>query len=70
MSSSGVDSNSVGAQLDDKQNQPKGAEEHWDSKLVPERDSNSKQPVEFDHLKRTITSPWKVREEVWSTAGY
>lgn len=55
MAGGGVGRHGVGAQLDDKQNRPKGAEEHRDRKLVPERDSHGEQPVEFDHLRCTVT---------------
>ena len=41
----------VRAQLDNEQNKPEDAEEHWDSKLVPQRDSHSKKSVQLDHLK-------------------
>lgn len=57
----GVARHGIRAQLDDKKNKPEDSEEHWDSKLVPERDSHSKKSVQLDHLWDTkpVMKKWE-----------
>ncbi|TNN51093.1 hypothetical protein EYF80_038729 [Liparis tanakae] len=40
-----------GDTLNDEQNEPEDAEEHWDGKLVPQGDSHSQKSVQLDHLR-------------------
>lgn len=51
MARRGVARHKVRAQLDYEENKPEDTEEHWDSKLVPQRDSHSKKSVQLDHLR-------------------
>lgn len=51
MTRGGLARHSVRAQLDYEENKPEDAEEHWDSKPVPQRDSHSKKSVQLDHLR-------------------
>lgn len=59
----------IWAQLDDEQHKPKDTEEHWDGKLVPQRDSHSQESVQLNHLRdRKPGTRWdQIRgREVWT----